>query len=171
MKDLKITSGHAFVRERSTKNNQYIEAVLQPYPERPDFLLTIYSYQLSSDECLSPACSCVAQYRTNATLYADAHNTYQSTGTTASELAAERDTWKRMFDESTAMDIENYPKMVALKSERAELEKQRDELLEALKHFTDKVESGRAKSKETYSYYKGILERFAAIQSVEQKQS
>lgn len=37
----------------------------------------------------------------------------------------------------------------------------RDELLKALKYFTDRVEAGTIKSKTTYSMYKEILERLS----------
>lgn len=148
MKDLKITQGE-FMSVKPEGSNGY--------------------YEVTNIQDGQSVATCFGEdAESNSEVYADAHNTYQSTGITASELEADKNKWENAYVETCKRAGKLSTSLLDMKAERNELEKQRNELLEALKHFTDKVESGRARSTETYNYYKGILGRYAAIQSVEQ---
>lgn len=67
--------------------------------------------------------------------FIDAHNTYQRTGMTASELEADRNKWENAYVETCKRAGKLSTSLLDMKAERNELEKQRNELLEALKRI------------------------------------
>lgn len=139
MKDLKITGGEW--KKRQSSNGDII--ISGRTNELFHKIATVHFRNESDTKDLEV-------YRTsclyNANLIIDAGNTYQSTGMTASELAANRDAWVKSHNE---IQLDNII-----------LEKQRDELLEALKKIVEannKIDMRKL--------------AFPAIQSAEQKQS
>lgn len=152
MKDLKITPGEWRI-EKSVDSHYEQNTYIISTPCN-DEIITIWTSFLEEGEA-----------ETHAAIIADAGNTYQSTGMTASELAEHAKERHEAYVESNKDYLKVIEKSALMKSKLYIAEKQRDELLEALKGLTEHSPmSGSLSFEEAWRKAK------AAIQSIEQNE-